>query len=227
MKKNILFLFLFTFFLCFSKINALEVGQTLDDGQIIDAVNPVNITIKGRDTQLENFITNKWRTYVKLDDLPYANIFAGTSIDFNLSLNGNLNEDNSCIIYYSGIFLGNVGTKENCLKYLNEIEDIYINTYNIEDEGQLTSYYLGNYNGVKIIFIKDKNYVRENMLDIIGDVRINYYNKADNILAFYDNNLYSLSKTYDDELLDKNDLIFIKNMYDLCAISEKMENNYD
>lgn len=167
------------------------------------------------------------RDDVKLDDLPYANIFDGTSIDFNLSLNGNLNKDNSCVIYYSGIALGNVGTKEKCLKYLDEIEDVYINTYNIEDEGQLTSYYLGNYNGVKIIFIKDKNYVRENMLDIIGDVRINYYNKADNILAFYDNNLYSLSKAYDDELLDKNDLIFIKNMYDLCAISEKMENNYD
>lgn len=173
------------------------------------------------------FQINMNRNEVKLDDLPYTNIFAGTSIDFNLSLNGNLNEDNSCIIYYSGISLGNVGTKENCLKYLNEIEDVYINTYNIEDEGQLTSYYLGNYNGVKIIFIKDKNYVRENMLDIIGDVRINYYNKAGNILAFYDNNLYSLSKAYDDELLDKNDLIFIKNMYDLCAISEKMENNYD
>ncbi|MBQ7141098.1 MAG: CotH kinase family protein [Bacilli bacterium] len=69
MKKNIFVLFFLIFVLSINKAYALEVGQTIDNNQVIYSINSLDIYIKGKETKLENFLSNKWRTYVKLDDL--------------------------------------------------------------------------------------------------------------------------------------------------------------
>lgn len=69
MKKCIFALFVFTFFICFGKVDALNVGDKINDNEIVDEINSINISIKGRESKLENFISSKWRTYVKLNDL--------------------------------------------------------------------------------------------------------------------------------------------------------------
>ena len=70
MKKKLLFIFFIIFFICINKTYALQLGDNVgEDGQIVESINSADILVKGNDTKLENFITNKWRTYVKLSDL--------------------------------------------------------------------------------------------------------------------------------------------------------------
>lgn len=214
MKKNILFLFLFTFFLCFSKINALEVGQTLDDGQIIDAVNPVNITIKGRDTQLENFITNKWRTYVKLDDLcsdELGTCKVESSNDEEIILTRNYeNMDN---VYYKTSYVYKDNVYNSLLKAPNSLDFTFGETMTSPDVSPVK---IDDILYVPIRFITEAlgaEVIYENQADSEhASVKIDFYSNMDldfNI-KFYDistlkNDDYTTMEKYDFKDLSDNE----------------------
>lgn len=69
MKNKFIILFIIMFFIGFDKVHALNIGQKIDDKQTVYSINSIDIYIKGVESKLENFLSDKWRTYVKLNDL--------------------------------------------------------------------------------------------------------------------------------------------------------------
>ena len=213
MKKKILFLFIVTFFMCLFKTYALEVGQTLDDGQTIDAINPVNITIKGRDTQLENFITNKWRTYVKLDDLcsdELGTCKVESSNEEEIILTRNY--ENMSNVYYRTDYIYKDNVYKSLLNAPNSLDFTFGETMTspdvspviVEDELYVPIRFITEALGAEVIYENEMNSEK-------ASVKIDFYSNMDLDfkIQFYDistlkNNDYSTMEKYDFKDLSEN-----------------------
>ena len=68
-KKYILvFIFCLLFGFC-DNVYAIEIGQKLEEDHYVSNVNSLAISIRGKESSINHFLSSKWRTYVKLDDL--------------------------------------------------------------------------------------------------------------------------------------------------------------
>lgn len=153
------------------------------------------------------------------DNIPYSNIFNDTKMDMKFNLFGNPKKDDSLIITFD-LNIGSRKYDEYCYDVCDQLVNVFINQKGLTKDDVRYSHYLGNYNDVQVAVINDNINKNENVKEVIDDVIINYHLENDNILAFYENQIYSLEEAYNNKLLKNNDLKFIKYMYNYYSLND-------
>lgn len=69
MKKIKIILIILLSFIFTSNVSALNVNDTINNNEYIEVINTLDIFVNDTKININNFISNKWRTYVKLNDL--------------------------------------------------------------------------------------------------------------------------------------------------------------
>lgn len=153
------------------------------------------------------------------DNIPYSNIFNDTNMDMKFNLFGNPKKDDSLIITFD-LNIGSRKCDEYCYEICDQLVNIFINQNELTKDNIKYSHYLGNYDDVQVVVINDNVNKNENVKEVIDDVIINYHLETDNILAFYENQIYTLEEAYNNNLLKINDLKFIKYMYNYYSLND-------
>lgn len=153
------------------------------------------------------------------DNIPYSDIFNDTKLDMEFNLFGNPKKDDSLIITID-LNIGSKKCDEYCYEICDQLVNIFINQNGLTKEDVRYSHYLGNYDYVQVVVINDNINENESLKEVIDDVIINYHLENDNILAFYENQIYSLEEAYNNKLLKNNDLKFIKYMYNYYSLND-------
>lgn len=213
MKKNIFILIIFTFFLCFNKTYALQVGQTLEDGQIIDEINTMDIIIKNKLTNIENFLSNKWRTYVKLNDLcsdeiDVCKIEKLNSEEIILTKNYE-NMDN---VYYKTAYIYKDNTYKSLLKAPNSLDFSFgdiktspdVKPINIDGDLYVPIRFISEALGAEVIYEnKTENEKASIKIDFYSNMNFDFNFEFFDISTLEGTN-YSAMEKYDFKDLKKN-----------------------